>query len=162
MAIFISVFVLVSSVVMLVGWLRSACRAVLAERFERDYTAEVADANQLEFLAIRKALAEYPEEISDYAGLLSTLERDYEALTYLLRNAATLHVGRHSRTERLVMMDFQFLRLWVRVKRALGWSSWRSGLLEMATILGYFGNLVGQRLVTFPAQMQRPESARLS
>jgi hypothetical protein len=154
-AIFISIFVLVSSVAMLVGWLRSACRAVLNERFERDFSAEVAEANQLEFLAIRRALSEYPEEISDYRTLISTLERDYDALVYLLRNAATLEVGRHTRTERLLMLDFQFLRAWVRFKRATGLSSWRSGLIEMASILGYFGNLVGQRLVTFPAQLQR-------
>jgi hypothetical protein len=41
----------------------------------------------------------------------------------------------------------------VRLKRLLGWSSWRSGLLEMATILEYFGNVVGHRLVTFPSRV---------
>jgi len=50
-------------------------------------------------------------------------------------------------------MDFQLLRLWVRLKRLLGWPSWRSGLLEMATILEYFGNVVGHRLVTFPSRV---------
>ena len=152
-ATFVSVFILVSSAFALLFWLRSVCRSILAERFEQDYSAEVAEANQLEYLAIRTALGEYPEEIADYGGLLATLERDYEALTYLLRNAATLHVGRYSRTERLLIMDFQLVRLWVRLKRALGLHSWRSGLLEMATILQYFGNVVGQRLVTFSARL---------
>lgn len=152
-ATFVSIFILVSSVVLLLFWLRGACRSVLQQRFEHDYSAEVAEANQLEYLAIRKALAEYPEEIADYGGLVATLERDYEALTYLLRNAATVHVGQYTRSERLLILDFQVLRLWVRVKRLLGWPSWRSGLLEMATILDYFGNVVGHRLVTFPSRV---------
>ncbi|MBI4467408.1 MAG: hypothetical protein HY656_08305 [Acidobacteria bacterium] len=152
-ATFVSVFILASSVLLLLFWLRSACQSILRQRFEQDYSAEVAEANQLEYLVIRKALSEYPEEIADYSGLLQTLERDYEALTYLLRNAATVHMGRYTRTERLLILDFQLLRLWVRLKRALGWPSWRSGLLEMATILNYFGNVVGHRLVTFPSRL---------
>lgn len=152
-ATFVSVFILVVSVAGLLFWLRSVCQSILQKRFEQDFSAEVAEANQLEYLAIRKALAEYPEEIADYGGLLATLERDYEALTYLLRNAATVHVGQYSRAERLLIMDFQLLRLWVRCKRAVGLRSWRAGLLEMANILGYFGNVVGQRLVTFPSRV---------
>ncbi len=150
---FISIFILVISAALLMFWLRSACQSVLRHRFEQDYSTEVAEANQLEYLAIRRALAEHPEEIADYGGLLATLERDYEALTYLLRNAATVHVGRYSRTERLLVLDFQLLRLWVRLKRLVGWPSWRAGLLEMTTILNYFANVVGQRLATFPGRL---------
>ncbi len=150
---FISIFILVISAALLMFWLRSACQSILRHRFEQDYSTEVAEANQLEYLAIRRALAEHPEEIADYGGLLATLERDYEALTYLLRNAATVHVGRYSRTERLLVLDFQLLRLWVRLKRLVGWPSWRAGLLEMTTILNYFANVVGQRLATFPGRL---------
>ena len=81
---------------------------------------------------------------------MPTLERDYEALTYLLRNAGTVHVGKYSRAERLLMLDFQLLRFWVRVKRLLGLQSWHSTLLEMTSILQYFGNVMGQRLATSP------------
>lgn len=151
-----SAFILVISGALLVFWLRSACRSILGARFEQDYSADVAEANQLEYLAIRKALAAYPDEVADYSALLGTLERDYEALTYLLRNAATVHMGHHTNAERLLIMDFQLLRLWVRLKRTLGWRSWRSSLLEMASILEYFGNVVGQRLVTFPSRVPSP------
>ncbi|NIV35493.1 MAG: hypothetical protein GWN58_40395 [Anaerolineae bacterium] len=51
------------------------------------------------------------------------------------------------------MLDFQLLRLWVRLKRLVGWPSWRAGLLEMTTILNYFANVVGQRLATFPGRL---------
>lgn len=150
---FISVSILVISGIGLLFWLRMACGSVLQKRFERDYSADVAEANQLEYLAIGRALREYSDEIADYAELLNALERDYEALTYLLRNAATVHLGRYTQAERLLILDFQLLRVWVRVKRLLGWQSWRSGLIEMATVLEYFGNTVGQRLATFPERL---------
>jgi len=153
MATLVSVLILVISAFMLVFWLRSASRSIVRERFEQNYSAEVAEANQLEFLAVRKALSDGSAEDADYASSLGALERDYEALTYLLRNAATVNVGRYTRPERLLVLDFQLLRVWVRMKRVLGLSSWQSGLVEMATILEYFGNVVGQRLVTFPSHV---------
>jgi len=85
--------------------------------------------------------------------VLDALERDYEALSYLLRNAATLHVGRYSPSERLLILDFQLLRLRARIAHTLGVGNWRSVLLEMTAILEYFGNVVGQRLATFPGRV---------
>jgi len=138
---------------MLVFWLRSASQSVLRQRFEQNFSSEVAEANQLEFLAIRKALASAPQDISDHRNVLAALEQDYQALSYLLRNAATVHVGHYSRSERLLILDFKLLALWVRLSRGLGFKGWRSGLLEMTTILQYFGNVVGQRLATFPSRI---------
>jgi len=138
---------------MLAFWLRSASQSVLRQRFEQDYSAEVAEANQLEFLAIRKALADSSADIADYQGMLAALEQDYQALSYLLRNAATVHVGSYSRAERLLILDFKLLATWVRLSRALGLRGWRSSLLEMTSILQYFGNVVGQRLATFPSRI---------
>jgi hypothetical protein len=152
-ATFVSVFILASSAVLLIFWLRSATQAILAERFEQSYSAEVAEANQLEFLAIREALTEPGEGITDRGQALQALERDYEALSYLLRNAATLHVGSYTRSERLLILDFHLLRLKARVAQALGWRGWQSSMLEMTSILEYLGNVVGQRLATFPSRI---------
>ena len=152
-ATFVSVFILLMSGAMLVFWLRSASQSVLRQRFEQDYSSEVAEANQLEFLSIRKALASAPEAIGDHRNVLTALEQDYQALSYLLRNAATVHVGHYSRSERLLILDFHLLASWVRISRGLGLKNWRSGLLEMTTILQYFGNVVGQRLATFPSRI---------
>ncbi len=151
----ISIFILLASASLLVFWLRAACRSILRQRFERDYYAEVAADNQLEFPAIRRALEEYPEEIADYAGVLATLQRDYEALTYLLRNAATVHVGRYSRRERFLIFDYKLLRFWMNLRRRLGFKNWADNLVEMTEILQYFANVMGQRLVTFPATSRR-------
>lgn len=150
----ISIFILVFSVFLLLFWLRAACRSILRQRFERDYFADLAAANQLEFLSIRKALEEYPEEVADYRNVLGRLQHDYEALTYLLRNAATVHVGRYSRRERALILDFHLLELWIRLKHRLGWKGWQEDLLEMTEILQYFANVLGQRLVSFPATIR--------
>jgi len=149
----VSVFILASSVLLLVFWLRSASQSILRRPFERRYSEEVAEANQLEFLAIREALGGNLDAVGDHGDVLDALERDYEALSYLLRNAATLHVGRYSPSERLLILDFQLLRLRARIAHALGVGNWRSILLEMTTILEYFGNVVGQRLATFPGHV---------
>ncbi len=151
----LSIFILVVSGLLLVFWLRVACRAILRQQFERDYTLEVVSANRLAFLAVRKTLEETPE-LADYAHALSSLQRDYEALTYLLRNAATVHVGKYSRKERFLILDFHLLRLWIWLKHLLGAENWREELLEMANILQYFANVMGQRLVTFPATVRQP------
>lgn len=148
----VSVFILAVSLAMLIMWLRSAAQSVLGRRFEQDYSREVAEANQLEFLTIRRALSG-PGDGYDFSEALSSLERDYEALSYLLRNAATLHMGRYTHSERLLILDFHLLRAWVRFSRVLGWRNWHSGLLAMTRILEYFGNVVGQRLATFPSHL---------
>jgi hypothetical protein len=62
-------------------------------------------------------------------------------------------VGRYTRAEKLLVLDFHLLRIWARFSRLLGWKAWRSSLLQMTSILEYFGNVVGQRLTTFPSQM---------
>jgi hypothetical protein len=149
----VSVFILISSLALLVLWVKSATRSILRASFEQDYSREVAEANRLEFLAIRQALSSDLDEGGDFGEALSSLERDYEALSYLLRNAATLHVGRYTRAEKLLVLDFHLLRIWARFSRLLGLRAWRSSLLEMTTILEYFGNVVGQRLTTFPSEM---------
>lgn len=149
----VSVLILIVSGILLFFWLQLASRSIRAQGFERNFGADVAQANQLQYLEIQRALSGEPEVIADYKEVLATLEWDYKALTYLLRNAATLHVGRYSSAERLLILDFQLLRLGVRVKRLLGIGDWQSSLRGMVSILDYFGNVVGQRLATFTGSL---------
>lgn len=145
---FISALILASSGFLLLFWLRTACQSILRHRFEQNYGVEVAEANQLEFPAIRQALTDLPAQEADGGSYLTALERDYEALTYLLRNVATVHVGRYTPRERLLIMDFQLLRVWVRLQRAVNWRGWQASLLEMTDILDYFAGTLGERVAT--------------
>lgn len=142
----VSLFVLASSVLLLVSWLRSACRTILNRPLERDYSEQVAQAHRLEFLAIGQTLVTAPAAGIDCRESLIGLERDYDALTYLLRNAATFQVHRRSPGEQLLLVNFQRLRWWARVQGLLRMRGCRGSLLEMVAILRHLGNIVGQRL----------------
>lgn len=142
----VSLFILGSSVLLLVSWLRSACQTILNRPLERDYSEQVARAHRLEFLAIGQTLAASPSVRTDCRELLFRLERDYDALTYLLRNAATFHVHRRLPGERLLLLNFRCLRWWARWQRFLSVRACRGSLLEMVAILRYLGHIVGQRL----------------
>ena len=146
----LSIFILIVAGILLLLWLRLVFRSILKKRFDVDYSAKVAESNRLQYFQIGTALAEDPKAIADCEKFLAALHWDFIVLTYLLRNAATPPVGQYSGTERLLILDFQLLRLWVRLKRFLGIETWRSSLLEMIAILEYFGNLVGHRLLKFP------------
>lgn len=143
---FISAFILASSALLAYFWLCSACRSILNKPFERNYSAEVARAIRFEYLALRKLLGEEPARVTDCASRLASLERDYQALTYLLRRTATASGNGHSSAERLLILDFHLLRWWARLKFFLAVDNWRASLLEMTSVLDYFGQVVGQRM----------------
>lgn len=147
----VSLLILLVTGILLVFWLRLTCQSILRQHFPVDYSGAVAEANQLHYLQVRRMLAEDAAVITDCKELVRVLEWDHKALAFLLRNAATLRVGQHSHTERLLTLDFRLLCLWVRLKRMLGARNLRAPLLEMVAILEYFGKVLGQRLVLFPA-----------
>jgi hypothetical protein len=151
---FISAFVLASSVALVFFWLRSACRSVLNKPFQRDYGAEVTRAARFHYLTLRKLLDEKPTQVTDCGSRLAALERDYKALTYLLRKTTTAPGNGYSHAERLLILDFHLLRLWARLKFFLAASNWRASLLEMTSILDYFGKVVGQRMHSSVSRFQ--------
>lgn len=144
----VSSFVFVISIYSLFYYFRYVCRSVLRHEFEKDYSTSVVTANNLEFLEVRRALA---QELTGgaYGSMVETLERDFQTLTYLLRSAATVHVGRYSRQERLLIIDYHLLRLWFTLKRLLRLPNLRGTLVEMTDILSYFANVMGHRAATF-------------
>lgn len=142
----VSLFILGSSVLLLISWLRSACQTILKRPLERDYSEQVAQAHRLEFLAVGQTLTASPTVRTECRELLFRLERDYDALTYLLRNAATFHIHRRLPGERLLLLNFRCLRWWACWQRFLSVRGCRGSLLEMVAILRYLGNVVGQRL----------------
>ena len=154
MSVAVSVAILVGSVAMLAFWAHTAIQTMVRGCAESKASSEVAVANHLCYQVIRRALETDSQQPGDARACLGALEHDYDALTYLLRNAATVHVGRYTPRERLLVLDFQLLRLAVRLQRALGWPGWRTRLLEMTRILEYFGNTVGLRFEALAASRQ--------
>jgi hypothetical protein len=141
--------ILAASSLLLVFWAHAAVQALLLRQAETPSVVELAEVNELSYLTVRRALQTDPRMKGEPAPYLAAVERDYEALTYLLRNAATVRVGHYSPRERLLLMDFQLLRLWVRAHQFLGWTGWQMRVLEMTNILDHFAATVGRRLEAF-------------
>jgi hypothetical protein len=145
----LNILILAGSSLLLVFWLHAAVQALIRREAETPSVVELAEVNELNYLTIRRALQADPRMPGSPAPYLVAVERDYEALTYLLRNAATLRVGHYTARQRLLLMDFQLLRVWVRVHQFLGWPGWQLRMLEMTNILDHFAGTVGRRLEAF-------------
>jgi hypothetical protein len=95
---------------------------------------------------VRRTLGDLNAPV-DYSRLRMILKGDFQALTYLLKNAANVN-QRYSLKERLLMFYFRLVfaslitRQWLRVGE-------KPAILKLTAILQYFANMVGQRMNTF-------------
>jgi len=124
-------------------WFRYTCR-VARRSARRDYTADVARANQLEFLEVQRALMATPPA-SQLASLAKKLEQDYRMLSYLLRHGPALQAFRVRIEQRMVMLNFQLLKAYFAVTRTVLRTKGRRALEEMAQVVGYLANQMGAR-----------------
>ena len=139
---FASVFVLIVSVLLFAYWFRYTCLLILSTESARDYTRPVADANGLMFLQAREALA---SQVSATAlrELKRNLDRDYQLVTYLLRNAGT-EDGQD--VEHVILrLDYRLMRIWYAASHLLSASAARKALLEQATVIAHLANAMGER-----------------
>ncbi len=149
---FTSIFILCFSMAALVYWARHTCVTILRDGRSQEEAERVAEANRLEFQRVRLEL-ESMADIGSYDRLRDSLRHDFLALTYLLRYAATLHVGKYTGEERLLIADFQMMRLIYRLGRAFSPRTARFALLEMSAILEYFAAVMSRRMEAFSARM---------
>lgn len=150
-----SLFVLLFSGAALVYWARYTCLSIMRAGSAREQAERVAEANRLEFQKIRQRL-ENERDPNSYQRFSDALRHDFLALTYLLRYAATIEVGRYSREERLLIIDFYAMRLLFRFARTLWPDGARQALLEMSGILEYFASVMNRRMLAFSASMTGP------
>ncbi len=137
-----------ASAVLVASWFRYTC-GVARRAARRDYTADVARANQLEFLEVQRALRATPPE-SQLAALAKKLEQDYRMLSYLLRHGPAFQALRARIEQRMVMLNFQLLKAYFAVTRTVLRSKGRRALEEMAQVVGYLANQMGAR-AAYPA-----------
>lgn len=151
---FASIFILLFSVAALAYWLRYTVLAILQREKSTAAVAQLAEANRLEFLEIRKAL-EQPAGNVEYGRLAQALRHDFLALSYLLRYAATVNVGRYSEEERLLVVDFHLMRALYSLTRSFSPRSARFALMEMTSILEHFAGIMSRRMASFAVETLR-------
>jgi hypothetical protein len=139
-----SIVIIAFSVVLLVYWFRYTCLLILRTKPAVDYASDVVAANQLAFPEIRARL-DGETGAAHLAPLHEALVRDYRLLTYLLEHSAGLTVGGFTLEQRMLMLDFNVMRIWYAVARRLAVPQAQRALQEMSGILDHFANDMGER-----------------
>ncbi|HET8549150.1 MAG TPA: hypothetical protein VFL57_14140 [Bryobacteraceae bacterium] len=142
---FASIFIIVVSLILFVYWFRYTCLLILSAQNAKNYAPQVATANQLNFLEVRSELMQEAPN-SPLEKLHRALDRDYRVLTYLLQHAATYSVSGRSIEERILMLDYQVMRVWYAVTRGMSSTLARRALLEQATVVNHLANAMGERV----------------
>jgi hypothetical protein len=140
-----SVAIIVMSVMLFVYWFRYMCLLILSAKTTRDYAGQVAKANELQFLVIQDQL-QRDLSLEPLDPLGQALDRDYRFLTYLLRHASGLQLGGDALENRMLMIDYQIMKIFYLVTRNLYPKQARRALEEMSDIVGHFANSMGERV----------------
>lgn len=149
-----SLIVLAISFVLFVYWFRYTCLLILSAKPARDYSQQVAEANGMAFPDVRRQLGNEPE-IAQLHTLQASLERDYRILNYLLRHAKDLEVNGVPIEQHMLAVDYQVMKMVDAASRRLGLSGSRRALREMADIVSYLAQVIGERTAVAAATAPR-------
>jgi hypothetical protein len=75
--------------------------------------------------------------------LHALLQRDYQVLTYLAKNAAGLHLD--GMEERLLVWDYKLMSCWYSLTRTAAPEQARQALREMTSVLTFLAGRMGER-----------------
>jgi hypothetical protein len=139
----VSSLIIAVSLVLFLYWFRYTCILILNTRTTRDYTLEVAAANDLQFTAVPAQLDLSTTQEMDH--ILDSLERDYTVVNGLLKKAGNVEIGGDSIEEIMLRMDFRIMSLFYGVSRRFSDSMARRALDEMSQIVAHFANTCGER-----------------
>jgi hypothetical protein len=145
---FLSIFILAFSLAALVFWVRSSIQTILDGSQATTEAIRLAEANRLEFPLVRQAL-QASANAAEYGRFAESLRHDFLALTYLLRFAATVNVGRYSHEERLLVMDFHAMRVIYTVGHNISPKLAQYALKEMTSVLEHFAGIMSRRMSGF-------------
>jgi hypothetical protein len=115
-----SILITVVSLVLLTYWFRYSC------------------------LLLLRSHEQQPSEVQgDLDPVCRAVERDYRLLIYLCRHAAGL--ADQSLEDRILILDFKLMRIWYRLTRTLAPTQARSALSEMAAVVAFLGQKIGEQ-----------------
>jgi hypothetical protein len=135
--------ILILSTALFFFYLQGVCQKILRRQFAQSFWLAIANANGCEFPSVRKALEE-SSVAAQYPSLMTALRCDFQALTYLAKNAANLK-QRYTCEERFMILYCKFLFLSLLVRHGLRLRE-KPAALKLTAILQYFANVVGERV----------------
>jgi len=143
---FVSIIIIGFSLMLFLYWFRYTCLIILNTKTVKDYTTQIAAANQLEFPAIQAQLRLADGPAPQLDRLHASLDRDYHLVTGLLRHAAQFQVGGVNIEQRMLMIDYKVMKMWYGVARVFSKAAYATqALQEMSDIVAHFANTMGER-----------------
>jgi hypothetical protein len=140
-----SVLISVVSAGLLVYWFRYTCLLILQAHSSKDHAAGLVAANSLKYPEVQARLLQGASAV-ELPVLQRSLESDYVLVTYLMKHTAGLRVGGVTIEQRMLMIDFEVMRLVCWISRRLAVPQARAALTEMSGILGHLAGVMGERL----------------
>lgn len=140
-----SLIIIGFSLLLFLYWFRYTCLLVLSTKTAKDYTRQVARANQLEFPDVETNLRGTVafETLDD---IQRSLDRDYRLITGLLQHACDFQLGGVTLEQRMLMIDYRVMKLWYWLSKKLARAvQSKQALEEMAGIVAHFANTLGER-----------------
>lgn len=139
----VSILIIAVSLVLFLYWFRYSCVLILNTRTTRDYSAEVAQTNQLCFVDVREILDD--ARTTDLDAVQQCLEKDYELVSSLMKQAGDLQVGGSTLEEAMLRIDFRLMKIAYGIAKKFSDEKSRSALDEMSLIVAHFANSFGER-----------------
>lgn len=135
---FASVLIIAFSLALLAYWFRYSC--ILLLRSQAEIASSRATADDRFHIGEVQAQLRSGQELDP---LHSSLQRDYQVLTYLLQHAAGLELS--SFEDRLLVLDYRVMQSWYRLTRIAAPEQAREALAEMASVLDILAGKIGER-----------------
>ena len=139
---FATVIITVSSVLLFGYWFRYTCLLILSAKTTRDYSSEVAAANQLGFLHVQSQLREGANELD---RLRHALDQDYAVLSRLLETTARSSEEESSLEQHMLGLNYRFTAARFRIGSQFSASAARRALEEMSMVVSHMANVMGER-----------------
>jgi hypothetical protein len=128
-----------------VYWARYTCLLLIASHRTKDYSKQVAKANQLTCVSLRQDLATV-ESVDALEPVFQQLQREYSLLTYLLRHSSGAEASAFSLEQWILKLDYAVMGVWFRLVRRVSSTLAREALMELAAIVSRAANAVGERV----------------
>ncbi|MCP5111493.1 MAG: hypothetical protein GY953_11730 [bacterium] len=138
-----SMLIITVSLVLFLYWFRYTCILILNTRTTKDYSADVAEANQLSFVGVRNMIEE--SRLEDLDTIQNSLERDYQLVCSLMKQTGQLHIGGSTLEDGMLRVDFRLMRMGYSIARRVSESRSRAALEEMSLIVAHFANSFGEK-----------------
>src|SRR6266567_2669021 len=134
-----SILIIAFSLALLAYWFRYSCILLLRNQSEALASAFATADNRFHILEVRERLLTGQQ----LDPLHSSLQRDYQVLTYLLQHAAGLELT--SFEDRLLVLDYKLMQWWYQLTRIAAPDQARQALSEMAQVLGILAGKIDER-----------------